>query len=100
MVIVLLQLIDEARACYHGANRGEVRELFKTMKVSKDIQLMWLQRWQVMDNDGSNLLDYKEFVGGCGLEDNLWSWRVFNLLDKNCTGTCVGCVQLQCNFYF
>lgn len=72
---------------YDGTDRGEVRDLFKTMKVPKNMQLAWLQRWQSMDDDGSNLLDYKEFVGGCGLEDNLWSWRVFNLLDKNYTGS-------------
>lgn len=42
-----------------------------------------------MDDDGSKLVDYREFSHGCGLEDNLWSRRMFNLLDKNFTGkTC------------
>lgn len=40
-----------------------------------------------MDKDGSNLLDYQEFVDGCGLESNLWSLRLFDLLDKNFTGS-------------
>lgn len=56
------------------------------MKVSRAMRMAWLQLWQSMDEDGSNLLEYQEFVAGCGLEDNLWSWRVFNLLDKNFTG--------------
>ena len=50
------------------------------------MRLAWLQLWRKMDEDGSNLLDYKEFVQACGLEDNLWSWRAFNLLDNNFTG--------------
>ncbi|CAN0177117.1 unnamed protein product [Ectocarpus sp. 12 AP-2014] len=53
------------------------------MKVSPDMRLSWLQRWQSMDEDGSNLLDYTEFLQACGLLDNMWSWRMFNLLDKN-----------------
>lgn len=39
-----------------------------------------------MDEDGSHLLDYSEFAQACGLTDNLWSWRMFKLLDKNFTG--------------
>lgn len=39
-----------------------------------------------MDEDGSNLLDYTEFLQACGLRDNMWSWRMFNLLDKNFVG--------------
>lgn len=66
--------------------RGEVQEAFKSMKVSRATRLSWLQLWQSMDEDSSNLLDYQEFVAGCGLKDGLWSWRVFNLLDKNFTG--------------
>jgi len=61
--------------------------MFKTLKVSPDMRLSWLQRWQSMDDDGSNLLDYNEFVHGCGLQDNMWSLRMFNLLDKNFIGT-------------
>ncbi|CAM9303601.1 unnamed protein product [Ectocarpus fasciculatus] len=53
------------------------------MKVSPDMRLSWLQRWQSMDEDGSNLLDYTELLQACGLRDNMWSWRMFNLLDKN-----------------
>lgn len=60
--------------------------MFKTMKVSPDMRLSWLQRWQSMDDDDSNLLDYNEFIHGCGLHDNMWSWRMFNLLDKNFVG--------------
>ncbi|CAB1102563.1 unnamed protein product [Ectocarpus sp. CCAP 1310/34] len=56
------------------------------MKVSSDMRLSWLQRWQSMDEDGSNLLDYTEFLQACGLRDNIWSWRMFNLLDKNFVG--------------
>lgn len=67
-------------------DRGEVQDTFKTMKVSRNMRLSWLQRWQAMDEDGSNLLDYQEFLQGCGLTDNLWGWRMFNLLDKNFTG--------------
>lgn len=66
--------------------RGELQETFKAMKVSRDMRLSWLQRWQSMDTDGSNLLDYAEFVQACGLNDNMWSWRMFNLLDKNFVG--------------
>lgn len=39
-----------------------------------------------MDADGSNLLDYPELLQACGLRDNMWSWRMFNLLDKNFVG--------------
>ncbi|CBN77135.1 hypothetical protein Esi_0036_0106 [Ectocarpus siliculosus] len=53
------------------------------MNVSPDMRLSWLQRWQSMDEDGSNLLDYPEFLQACELRDNMWSWRMFNLLDKN-----------------
>lgn len=67
--------------------RGELHETFNAMKVSKDMRLAWLQRWQLMDTDGSNLLDYAEFGQACGLSDNIWSWRMFNLLDKNFLGT-------------
>ncbi|CAN0507921.1 unnamed protein product [Ectocarpus sp. 8 AP-2014] len=56
------------------------------MKVSPDMRLSWLQRWQSMDEDGSNLLDHTEFLQACGLRDNMWSWRMFNLLDKNFVG--------------
>lgn len=66
--------------------RGELQETFKTMKVSRDMRLSWLQRWQSMDKDGSKLLDYTEFVQTCGLQENLWSRRMFDLLDKNFTG--------------
>lgn len=71
---------------YAMSYRGEVHEAFKSMKVSRAMRLSWLKLWQSMDKDGSNLLDYQEFVAACGLTDGLWSWRVFNLLDKNCTG--------------
>ncbi|CAM9790270.1 unnamed protein product [Hapterophycus canaliculatus] len=53
------------------------------MKVSPDMRLSWLERWQLMDDDGSKLLDYTEFLQACGLPDSMWSWRMFNLLDKN-----------------
>lgn len=56
------------------------------MKVSKDMRLSWLQHWHSMDDDGSNLLDYTEFVQGCGLHDNMWSWRMFSMLDKHFVG--------------
>eukprot|EP00752_Nemacystus_decipiens_P007285 g6519.t1 len=59
------------------------------MKVSKDRRLSWLQLWQAMDTDRSNLLDYAEFIQACGLSDNMWSWRMYNLLDTNF----VGCVD-------
>lgn len=68
-------------------HRGELQETFNAMKVSRDMRLSWLQRWQSMDTDGSKLLDYAEFVQACGLDDNMWSWRMFNLLDKNFVGT-------------
>ena len=71
---------------YNVSDRGEVQEAFKSMKVSRTMRLSWLQLWQSMDEDSSNLLDYQEFVAGCGLKDGLWSRRVFNLLDKNFTG--------------
>lgn len=57
------------------------------MKISPEMRLSWLERWQLMDADGSKLLDYSEFLEACGLPDNMWSWRMFNLLDKNFVGT-------------
>lgn len=66
------------------------------MKVSRDMRLSWLQRWQSMDKDGSKLLDYTEFVEACGLRENMWSWRMFNLLDKNFVGKMM---QYYCHTY-
>lgn len=66
--------------------RGELQATFKAMKVPKDMRLSWLKRWQSMDDDGSSLLDYTEFISACGLCNNMWSWRMFNLLDKNFVG--------------
>ncbi|CAN0486498.1 unnamed protein product, partial [Ectocarpus sp. 8 AP-2014] len=42
--------------------KGSLEATFKTMKVSPDMRLSWLQRWQSMDEDGSNLLDHTEFL--------------------------------------
>ncbi|CAM9466443.1 unnamed protein product [Laminaria digitata] len=53
------------------------------MKVSRAMRLSWLQLWRSMDEDGSNLLDYQEFVAGCELTDDLWSWRVLLVFDRS-----------------
>lgn len=67
-------------------NRGEVQEAFDKIKASQTMRLAWLEKWQSMDKDGSRLLDYPELLKTCGLEDNMWSSRVFDLLDKNIIG--------------
>lgn len=60
--------------------------MFDKMRLSHDMRLSWLQRWELLDEGGVNQVSYEKFIVGCELPDSSWSRRFFSLLDKHSTG--------------
>ncbi|CAM9787672.1 unnamed protein product, partial [Chrysoparadoxa australica] len=71
----------------YGDTQGETQLLFESYGMTLHEQFSWLQLWDDIDTDGSNLVDFEEFTEGFDLRPSLWAQRLFSQLDEHYTGT-------------
>ncbi|GMI13799.1 hypothetical protein TrVE_jg9649 [Triparma verrucosa] len=71
--------------------RGELIVIFKTLKLSDEQRLRWVELWSAIDTDEDNTMDVQEFnlffdlVGG-NVKDLIYTRRLFQVFNRNFNG--------------
>ncbi|GMH66001.1 hypothetical protein TL16_g04334 [Triparma laevis f. inornata] len=71
--------------------RGELIVIFKTLKLTDEQRLRWVELWSAIDSDGDNTMDKGEFnmffdlVNG-DVKDLIYTRRLFQVFNRNFNG--------------
>jgi Ca2+-binding EF-hand superfamily protein len=72
---------------YQCSDHTFLDAVLQELELDAKEQLQWLEKWAELLGNSGLQLGLTEFLDGFGLDDTVWSHRIFALLDINFTGT-------------